>query len=199
MVSYGLGNAPRTKRAVVGSMATSSSGGGPRCQCSREEDNTCRNFCRMEKHLRCVICILSHFWKVSWARDQNNNPNTDHSFCRWYSKSPQSIICVHVRTSFVFIMSRNCLVNNVNGIPLSSCAVSGMRRCQTRWSAPPRAMVVPRRSANTSWQPTRAGLKGKTTCSHSMRLNSSERICKEINGRGNYNLTRTEVFCRATS
>ncbi|KAM8766508.1 endothelin-1 [Acanthopagrus schlegelii] len=53
VVSYGLGNAPRTKRAVVGSMATSSSSSsGPRCQCSHEEDNTCRNFCRMGKRLR---------------------------------------------------------------------------------------------------------------------------------------------------
>uniref|UniRef100_A0A4W6EHP7 Endothelin-1 n=1 Tax=Lates calcarifer TaxID=8187 RepID=A0A4W6EHP7_LATCA len=49
VVSYGLGNAPRTKRAVVDSMAT---GSGPRCQCLRENDNTCRNFCRLENHLR---------------------------------------------------------------------------------------------------------------------------------------------------
>ncbi|XP_041811722.1 endothelin-1 [Chelmon rostratus] len=49
VVSYGLGNAPRTKRAVADSMAT---GSGPRCQCFREDDNTCRNFCRLEKHLR---------------------------------------------------------------------------------------------------------------------------------------------------
>lgn len=49
VVSYGLGNAPRTRRAVTDSMATS---GGPRCQCLRENDNTCTNFCRLEKHLR---------------------------------------------------------------------------------------------------------------------------------------------------
>ncbi|XP_076610945.1 endothelin-1 [Chaetodon auriga] len=49
VVSYGLGNAPRTRRAVADSMATSS---GPRCQCFRENDNTCANFCRLEKHLR---------------------------------------------------------------------------------------------------------------------------------------------------
>ncbi|XP_051247169.1 endothelin-1 [Dicentrarchus labrax] len=49
VVSYGLGNAPRTRRAVADSMAT---GSGPRCQCFRENDNTCRNFCRLEKHLR---------------------------------------------------------------------------------------------------------------------------------------------------
>nr|XP_046274401.1 endothelin-1 [Scatophagus argus] len=49
VVSYGLGNAPRTRRAVADSMATSS---GPRCRCSREGDNTCRNFCRLENQLR---------------------------------------------------------------------------------------------------------------------------------------------------
>ncbi|KAM3596005.1 uncharacterized protein V6R79_006778 [Siganus canaliculatus] len=49
VVSYGLGNAPRTRRAVPDSMATS---GGPRCQCFRENDNTCRNFCRLEKRPR---------------------------------------------------------------------------------------------------------------------------------------------------
>ncbi|XP_044028858.1 endothelin-1 [Siniperca chuatsi] len=49
VVSYGLGNAPRTRRAVADSMATSS---GPRCQCLRENDNACKNFCRLEKHLR---------------------------------------------------------------------------------------------------------------------------------------------------
>ncbi|KAM7384591.1 hypothetical protein PAMA_011788 [Pampus argenteus] len=49
VVSYGMGNAPRTRRAVADSMATNS---GPRCQCFRENDNTCRNFCRLENHLR---------------------------------------------------------------------------------------------------------------------------------------------------
>ncbi|KAM7373475.1 hypothetical protein PAMP_008323 [Pampus punctatissimus] len=49
VVSYGMGNAPRTRRAVADSMATSS---GPRCQCFREDDNTCRNFCRLENNLR---------------------------------------------------------------------------------------------------------------------------------------------------
>ncbi|XP_028255128.1 endothelin-1 [Parambassis ranga] len=43
VVSYGLGNAPRAKRAVLGSMATS---GGPRCQCVRGNDSTCGDFCR---------------------------------------------------------------------------------------------------------------------------------------------------------
>ncbi|XP_029370290.1 endothelin-1 [Echeneis naucrates] len=50
VVSYGLGNAPRTRRAAPDSMATG--GGGPRCRCSRENDNTCGNFCRRENHLR---------------------------------------------------------------------------------------------------------------------------------------------------
>uniref|UniRef100_A0A3Q3JU47 Endothelin-1 n=1 Tax=Monopterus albus TaxID=43700 RepID=A0A3Q3JU47_MONAL len=43
VVSYGLGDAPRTRRAVADSMATRS---GPRCQCARDNDNTCRTFCR---------------------------------------------------------------------------------------------------------------------------------------------------------
>lgn len=42
VVSYGLGNVPRTKRALVDS----------RCQCVKENDTTCRNFCRLEKHPR---------------------------------------------------------------------------------------------------------------------------------------------------
>ncbi|XP_026156598.1 endothelin-1 [Mastacembelus armatus] len=49
VVSYGLGNAPRTRRAVADSMATRS---GPRCRCLRENDNTCRNFCRPENYRR---------------------------------------------------------------------------------------------------------------------------------------------------
>uniref|UniRef100_A0A3Q1EP09 Endothelin-1 n=2 Tax=Acanthochromis polyacanthus TaxID=80966 RepID=A0A3Q1EP09_9TELE len=42
VVSYGLGNAPRTRRALVDSMATS---GAPRCRCLRENDATCGSFC----------------------------------------------------------------------------------------------------------------------------------------------------------
>ncbi|XP_062292269.1 endothelin-1 [Scomber scombrus] len=49
VVSYGLGNAPRTRRAVSDSMATST---GPRCRCLRENDSTCRNFCLLENPLR---------------------------------------------------------------------------------------------------------------------------------------------------
>ncbi|KAF7648756.1 hypothetical protein LDENG_00152450, partial [Lucifuga dentata] len=43
VVSYGLGNAPRTKRALSDSMVTNS---GPRCMCLHEKDNTCKNFCQ---------------------------------------------------------------------------------------------------------------------------------------------------------
>ncbi|XP_053190559.1 endothelin-1 [Scomber japonicus] len=49
VVSYGLGNAPRTRRAVSDSMATST---GPRCRCLRENDSTCTNFCLLENPLR---------------------------------------------------------------------------------------------------------------------------------------------------
>nr|XP_020497970.1 endothelin-1-like [Labrus bergylta] len=49
VVSYGLGNVPRRRRAVADSMAT---GGGARCKCVRENDPTCRNFCRLDKHPR---------------------------------------------------------------------------------------------------------------------------------------------------
>ncbi|KAI3358787.1 hypothetical protein L3Q82_015183 [Scortum barcoo] len=49
VVSYGLGNAPRTRRAVAGSMATS---GGPRCRCLREDDGACGDFCQLDTRLR---------------------------------------------------------------------------------------------------------------------------------------------------
>lgn len=42
VVSYGLGNAPRTKRSSPDAMAT---GVGPRCRCLRENDRTCTNYC----------------------------------------------------------------------------------------------------------------------------------------------------------
>ncbi|XP_004074172.1 endothelin-1 [Oryzias latipes] len=42
VVSYGLGNAPRAKRALPDSMATSIQ---PRCLCVREDDSSCANFC----------------------------------------------------------------------------------------------------------------------------------------------------------
>ncbi|XP_072226483.1 endothelin-1 [Leuresthes tenuis] len=47
VVSYGMGNAPRARRALADSMVTSP---GPRCQCLRENDSGCRDFClRHEK------------------------------------------------------------------------------------------------------------------------------------------------------
>ncbi|XP_019960093.1 endothelin-1 [Paralichthys olivaceus] len=50
VVSYGLGNAPRTRRALPDSMATKSA---PRCRCVRENDSTCSSFCRPDnQHLR---------------------------------------------------------------------------------------------------------------------------------------------------
>ncbi|XP_008284007.1 endothelin-1 isoform X2 [Stegastes partitus] len=52
VVSYGLGNAPRTRRALADSMATSSSSSSssaaPRCRCLRENDATCGSFCGYE-------------------------------------------------------------------------------------------------------------------------------------------------------
>uniref|UniRef100_A0A3P8U595 Endothelin-1 n=1 Tax=Amphiprion percula TaxID=161767 RepID=A0A3P8U595_AMPPE len=47
VVSYGLGNAPRTRRALADSMATS---GAPRCRCLRENDATCGTFCGNRKY-----------------------------------------------------------------------------------------------------------------------------------------------------
>uniref|UniRef100_A0A3Q2UGS0 Endothelin-1 n=4 Tax=Fundulus heteroclitus TaxID=8078 RepID=A0A3Q2UGS0_FUNHE len=42
VVSYGLGNAPRAKRALSDSMATARA---PRCRCLRENDSSCVDFC----------------------------------------------------------------------------------------------------------------------------------------------------------
>ncbi|KAM4724676.1 endothelin-1 [Anableps anableps] len=42
VVSYGLGNAPRAKRDVSDSMATTRA---PRCRCLRGNDSSCVNFC----------------------------------------------------------------------------------------------------------------------------------------------------------
>uniref|UniRef100_A0A3P9DLU4 Endothelin-1 n=1 Tax=Maylandia zebra TaxID=106582 RepID=A0A3P9DLU4_9CICH len=58
VVSYGLGNAPRTRRALADSSAPRSV---PRCQCVRENDNTCLNFCRPENRLRCASHSQSIF------------------------------------------------------------------------------------------------------------------------------------------
>ncbi|XP_029022090.1 endothelin-1 [Betta splendens] len=48
VVSYGMGDAPRTRRAAPGSMATRS---GARCRCAREDDAACSSFC-LERDLR---------------------------------------------------------------------------------------------------------------------------------------------------
>uniref|UniRef100_A0A3Q4H7S5 Endothelin-1 n=1 Tax=Neolamprologus brichardi TaxID=32507 RepID=A0A3Q4H7S5_NEOBR len=52
VVSYGLGNAPRRRRALADSSAPRSV---PRCQCVRENDNTCLNFCWYETTADVVI------------------------------------------------------------------------------------------------------------------------------------------------
>uniref|UniRef100_A0A672HCH9 Endothelin-1 n=1 Tax=Salarias fasciatus TaxID=181472 RepID=A0A672HCH9_SALFA len=52
VVSYGLGNAPRTRRALRDSVATVS--GGPRCACVREDDRACRSFCGVRCFPSCV-------------------------------------------------------------------------------------------------------------------------------------------------
>ncbi|XP_010871842.1 endothelin-1 [Esox lucius] len=46
VVSYGLGNASRKKRAIRDSKQD------PRCKCVREDDGTCANFCQIENHPR---------------------------------------------------------------------------------------------------------------------------------------------------
>ncbi|KAM4631476.1 endothelin-1 [Polymixia lowei] len=48
VVSYGLGNAPRKRRAVGDAQVT----GGLRCKCLRGNDATCADFCQLENHLR---------------------------------------------------------------------------------------------------------------------------------------------------
>ncbi|KAM9383850.1 endothelin-1 [Pholidichthys leucotaenia] len=52
VVEYGLGNAPRTRRALPDPLATSGARGlGPRCRCFHGNDNSCRRFCGLKKHL----------------------------------------------------------------------------------------------------------------------------------------------------
>ncbi|XP_068432178.1 endothelin-1 [Clinocottus analis] len=58
VVAYGLGNAPRTRRALSDPRSrralpdSGASGTEPRCQCVRHNDVKCRNFCRIEKRPR---------------------------------------------------------------------------------------------------------------------------------------------------
>ncbi|XP_056270456.1 endothelin-1 [Pseudoliparis swirei] len=49
VVAYGLGNAPRRRRALPDAKATREE---PRCQCLRRSDVTCRSFCRLESRPR---------------------------------------------------------------------------------------------------------------------------------------------------
>ncbi|XP_038822576.1 endothelin-1-like [Salvelinus namaycush] len=49
VVSYGLGNASRKKRAIKDPEVSQQD---PRCQCVSEDDGTCISFCQLENHLR---------------------------------------------------------------------------------------------------------------------------------------------------
>ncbi|KAM9418719.1 endothelin-1-like [Salvelinus alpinus] len=49
VVSYGLGNASRKKRAIKDPEVSQQD---PRCQCVSEDDRTCISFCQLENHLR---------------------------------------------------------------------------------------------------------------------------------------------------
>ncbi|XP_029515074.1 endothelin-2-like [Oncorhynchus nerka] len=49
VVSYGLGNASRKKRAIKDPEVSQQD---PRCKCVSEDDGTCIRFCQLENHLR---------------------------------------------------------------------------------------------------------------------------------------------------
>ncbi|XP_013998130.1 endothelin-1 [Salmo salar] len=49
VVSYGLGNASRKKRAIKDPAISKQD---PRCKCVHEDDSTCTNFCQLEIYLR---------------------------------------------------------------------------------------------------------------------------------------------------
>ncbi|KAK6327923.1 hypothetical protein J4Q44_G00035690 [Coregonus suidteri] len=49
VVSYGLGNASRKKRAIKDPEVSKQD---PRCKCVSEDDSTCTRFCQLENHLR---------------------------------------------------------------------------------------------------------------------------------------------------
>uniref|UniRef100_A0A4W5RBG8 Endothelin-1 n=1 Tax=Hucho hucho TaxID=62062 RepID=A0A4W5RBG8_9TELE len=49
VVSYGLGNASRKKRAIKDPEVPRQD---PRCKCVSEDDGTCTSFCQLENHLR---------------------------------------------------------------------------------------------------------------------------------------------------
>ncbi|XP_028317257.1 endothelin-1 [Gouania willdenowi] len=56
VVSYGLGNAPRTKRSVTETMATDHRS---RCKCLHGGDGTCRSFCGVKNNLRHDVATRS--------------------------------------------------------------------------------------------------------------------------------------------
>ncbi|XP_035622715.1 endothelin-1 [Oncorhynchus keta] len=57
VVSYGLGNASRKKRAIKDPEVSQRD---PRCKCVSEDDGTCIRFCQMENHLRYGTAALIH-------------------------------------------------------------------------------------------------------------------------------------------
>ncbi|KAF0024441.1 hypothetical protein F2P81_023243 [Scophthalmus maximus] len=104
VVSYGLGNAPRTKRALADSMATA-----PRCQCLREKDNTCTSFCRPDQRLRSETrhdslilsaegegCAGTHECKHTLAADTSRIKRTRSS--RKKQGSPPAPLAVALKT-----------------------------------------------------------------------------------------------------
>lgn len=146
VVSYGLGNAPRTRRALADSSAPRSV---PRCQCVRENDNTCLNFCRPENRLRCA----SHSQSIFTDSDTKRRSQSVVLHCLHHMW--RQVLCRKWITEMWSCSHRVFL------LPLS-----GMRQRPTWWFAPPGATTVLGRSANTSWQQTRTGLRGKTTRLH---------------------------------
>uniref|UniRef100_A0AAZ3S4B3 Endothelin-1 n=1 Tax=Oncorhynchus tshawytscha TaxID=74940 RepID=A0AAZ3S4B3_ONCTS len=57
VVSYGLGNASRKKRAIKDPEVSQQD---PRCQCVSEDDGTCIRFCQLENHLRYGTAAMIH-------------------------------------------------------------------------------------------------------------------------------------------
>ncbi|XP_016896452.1 endothelin-1 isoform X4 [Cynoglossus semilaevis] len=56
VVSYGLGNAPRRRRAASEPLAPRSP---PRCQCFSRDDKNCRSFCGLDQSLRVTYVFSS--------------------------------------------------------------------------------------------------------------------------------------------
>uniref|UniRef100_A0A674EZ05 Endothelin-1 n=1 Tax=Salmo trutta TaxID=8032 RepID=A0A674EZ05_SALTR len=57
VVSYGLGNASRKKRAIKDPEVSQQD---PRCKCVSEDDRTCISFCQLENHLRYGSAAVIH-------------------------------------------------------------------------------------------------------------------------------------------